>query len=149
MPIQTINLGNYANDGTGDDLRVAFQKVNSNFTLLDGRDVTTASNLGAGQGVFAQKTGTTFEFKSIVAGSNITLSSNGTSITINGVGNLESEASPKLGGDLDLNGYNIIGLGDIQATVYGIDVRTLNAAQGTIDFGTFTSPTNNVDFGSF
>ena len=32
--IQTINLGNYANDGTGDDLRAAFTKVNANFTEL-------------------------------------------------------------------------------------------------------------------
>lgn len=34
MAIQTINLGTYANDGTGDDLRVAFQKVNANILEL-------------------------------------------------------------------------------------------------------------------
>ena len=34
MAIQTINLGTYANDGTGDDLRTAFQKVNANLTEL-------------------------------------------------------------------------------------------------------------------
>lgn len=34
MSIQTINLGNYANDGTGDDLRTAFEKVNSNLVEL-------------------------------------------------------------------------------------------------------------------
>ena len=32
MAVQTINIGQIANDGTGDDLRVAFAKVNSNFT---------------------------------------------------------------------------------------------------------------------
>ena len=32
--MQTINLGNYANDGTGDDLRSAFEKVNSNLVEL-------------------------------------------------------------------------------------------------------------------
>jgi hypothetical protein len=31
MAIQTINVGTTANDGTGDDLRAAFQKVNANF----------------------------------------------------------------------------------------------------------------------
>ena len=31
MAIQNINLGTYANDGTGDDLRSAFTKVNDNF----------------------------------------------------------------------------------------------------------------------
>lgn len=34
MALQTINLGTYANDGTGDDLRTAFQKVNANLTEL-------------------------------------------------------------------------------------------------------------------
>ncbi len=34
MALQTINLGTYANDGTGDDLRTAFEKVNSNLTEL-------------------------------------------------------------------------------------------------------------------
>lgn len=34
MAIQTINLGNYANDGTGDDLRTAFEKVNTNLVEL-------------------------------------------------------------------------------------------------------------------
>jgi len=47
MPIQTINIGNYANDGSGDDLRTAFRKVNENFSLL-GTDVpiAEATNLG-------------------------------------------------------------------------------------------------------
>ena len=47
MAIQTINLGNYANDGSGDDLRTAFNKVNANFALL-GTDIPLAdgANLG-------------------------------------------------------------------------------------------------------
>ncbi len=35
MAISTINIGTLANDGTGDDLREAFVKVNNNFTELD------------------------------------------------------------------------------------------------------------------
>ena len=56
MAIQTINIGTIANDGTGDDLREAFIKVNNNFSELASRDSenTTAANLGsAGEGVFA------------------------------------------------------------------------------------------------
>ena len=34
MTIQNINIGNIANDGTGDDLREAFRKVNENFDEL-------------------------------------------------------------------------------------------------------------------
>ena len=35
MAIQTVNIGTIANDGTGDDSREAFVKVNNNFTELD------------------------------------------------------------------------------------------------------------------
>jgi hypothetical protein len=41
MAIQTINIGQYANDGSGDDLRSAFTKVNANFALL-GTDIPVA-----------------------------------------------------------------------------------------------------------
>lgn len=34
MSLQLINLGTVANDGTGDPIRVAFEKVNANFTEL-------------------------------------------------------------------------------------------------------------------
>ena len=45
MAIQTINLGTYANDGTGDDLRVAFQKVNAN--ILELASTVYGANVGA------------------------------------------------------------------------------------------------------
>ena len=35
MAVQTINIGNIANDGTGDDIRVVPRKVNDNFEELD------------------------------------------------------------------------------------------------------------------
>jgi hypothetical protein len=151
MPIQTINIGNYANDGLGDDLRTAFEKVNANFDLLNTTDTTAAANVGTGTGVFAQKSGTSLQFKSLIGGSNITLSSNGTSVTINGSGNLSSETSPSLGGNLNMNGNNIIGGGNIEATIYGIDIRTMSATSG-VDYGTFTEPntfTGMIDLGSF
>ncbi len=34
MAFQIVNLGTYANDSTGDDLRTAFQTVNSNLAEL-------------------------------------------------------------------------------------------------------------------
>ena len=38
MAQQTINIGTVANDGTGDPLRTAFDKVNDNFTEVYGFD---------------------------------------------------------------------------------------------------------------
>lgn len=84
MALQTINLGNVANDGTGDDLREAFQKVIFNFAELDARtpEATTAVNLGTGEGVFASRNNAELQFKSLVGGSNATLTSDTDSITI-------------------------------------------------------------------
>lgn len=47
-----------------------------------GGEVNTASNLGAGAGLFASKSGVDLQFKSLVAGVNITLTSDGTTVTI-------------------------------------------------------------------
>jgi hypothetical protein len=60
VSLQQINLGEYANDGTGDDLRTAFAKVKFNFDILE-NDITS----------------------------------------------LVEDTSPKLGGDLDLNGKDL------------------------------------------
>ena len=85
MAVQLINIGNVANDGTGDDLREAFIKVNSNFEELDLRDdeQTTASNLGlVGEGVFYRRNGYDLEFKKIAAGDNITLTADDDKIVV-------------------------------------------------------------------
>lgn len=86
MAIKRINIGQVANDGTGDDLREAFVKVNDNFTELDTRvfETTTASNLGsAGEGVFKQLSGSDLQFKKLIGGSNITIDSSEFGLTIN------------------------------------------------------------------
>lgn len=84
MSLQQINLGAVANDGTGDDLRTAFQKIISNFDQLDARtpEATTVVNLGAGQGIFASKVVDELRFKSIVGGQNVSLAADGQTITI-------------------------------------------------------------------
>jgi len=46
----------------------------------------TASNLGGGEGVFGTKSGVDLQFKSLVAGTNISLSSDANEITINSTG---------------------------------------------------------------
>lgn len=85
MALQTINLGSAANNGTGDDLREAFQKVVFNFEQLDARtpEATTAINLGNGQGVFANKNNDQLEFKTLLAGNNVGLMADGETITVN------------------------------------------------------------------
>lgn len=123
MAIQTINLGVVANDGTGDDLREAFTKVNNNFAELEARtpESTTASNLGTpGEGVFAQKVGTDLQFKKLAAGNGATITSDANTITINGSG--DSILTIDVFGDggnsqLDINNNTLTISGGQNATV--------------------------------
>ena len=77
MAISRINVGTLANDGTGDDLRQAFVKVNNNIDDLDARvqAQATAANLGSGTGVFASKESGVIGLKSLVAGVNVEITS--------------------------------------------------------------------------
>lgn len=112
MALQTINVGNFVNDGTGDDLRTAFVKVNENFDELDlrGGQANTISNLGNGVGIFKEKVGVDLRLKSLVAGSNIAISSNANTITISstGGGALVTETNPTLSANLNLNNNDLI-----------------------------------------
>lgn len=89
MPIQYINIGVNPNDGTGDDLRSAFLKVNDNFQLLAsiGGETNTGANVGGGSGqVFSGKTNEVLNFRTIAGDSN-------SGITVNQVGNVITIAS--------------------------------------------------------
>ena len=60
-------------------------------------EVNTASNVGAGDGVFKQKTGVDLEFKSFTAGTNITLTSSADEIQIDAAGGGESNTASNVG----------------------------------------------------
>lgn len=84
MTIQTINIGNVVNDGLGDDLRTAFQKVNSNFSTLGAELAITVVDAGAGSGVslFKAKVDSELQFKTLSQGRYIELTDTGDSIYI-------------------------------------------------------------------
>jgi hypothetical protein len=56
MAQQTINIGSVANDGTGDPLRTAFDKVNDNFTELYADDAGDVNSVNAGTGISVNQT---------------------------------------------------------------------------------------------
>jgi hypothetical protein len=163
--IQPIIVGTYANDGTGDDLRTAFQKVNANFSLLSTEvGIANAVNLGTGVGIWADKNLTNLEFKSLTStGNTVAITSTGTTVNLESTSKLLSDTAPTLGAALNLNGNFIYG-GDTETTVYGSDVRIsnsllsvlLNTNNLTVDLGSYTNPTGyeisnsgyNIDFGS-
>lgn len=151
MAIQTINLGSYANDGTGDDLRTAFQKVNNNFNYITSEGaILNGANLGNGASIFAQKNDTTLnlEFKSLTSLDNsVTITANSNIINLQSNTKLQTDPTPTLNNNLNLNGHYTYG-GDTHNTVYGYDVNLsenfISAMVGTIqpsvDMGSITSP---------
>ncbi len=160
MPIQTINLGNYANDGTGDDLRTAFQKVNDNFELVGGTlGIINGENLGSGVAVFKRRDNDnlTLEFKTLTStDGSVEITSTDNTVNLKNKSLLENDPSPSLTADLELNGNNIVigseGYGDVQTTVWGIDVRNVNSllemmiqsGSVSLDFGSFIDGTTGV-----
>ena len=166
--ISTINIGNIVNDGLGDDLRTAFQKVNANFATLNNDLTITASNLGTvGEPVFKQKTGLNLEFKKLVAGNKITISSSPDSLLISStVGNTFQRITTQSGFvDADDDQFiTIQGDPDISVTASGdvitvTTVQDLNQILQVLDFGplngAYTSivqmntAASNIDFGTF
>jgi len=152
MPIQRIEIGGYANDGTGDDLRTAFNKVNANFALLDSdAQINDGVNLGSGTAVLKGKTSTILQFKSITSTDNsVTLTATDNTVNLKANTRLVEDITPALGGNLNLNNRDIVGAGDVKASVYGIDIVALNSMIAlliesnnniAIDFGSFNNPT--------
>ena len=110
MTIQLVKTGNYENDGTGDDLHTAFEKMNNNIIALN-----------------------------------------------NVLDKVEFDTSPKLGGNLDLNG-KYIDNGDVRGTIHGYDFPLfaglinlmIFSNQTNIELGSFTQPSDTVmDMGHF
>jgi hypothetical protein len=148
MTIQTINLGNYANDGTGDDLRTAFEKVNRNFTELYAETgVVGGVNVGTGTGVLKDKNGVNLEFKSLTSSdSSISITSDSNTVNLTALTTLAGDPNPTLNHNLNLNGHiigdfnGVLG-GQIQTRIWNYDIPLLAsmiellARTSGIDFG--------------
>lgn len=176
MAIQTINLGNVVNDGLGDDLRTAFQKVNANFSTLDSELTISASNVGTtGVGVFKERVGADLQFKKLVAGTKIQINDTPNGIEIDNTANdafvrFDTDAGTMLASThtaITIAGTtapgSVTGRKDIEVTAIGSYVYVKNLIPvvdilTTYDFGTITGEfTNsvqlalaaaNIDFGT-
>jgi hypothetical protein len=172
-PDLVLNVGSYPNDGTGDDLYTAFKKVKDSFTAISGAlDAISGQNVGTGHGIYKERVGNILKFKTLT-GTGVTITSTADSLNLSALTNVQADISPMLGGDLNLNSKNITGTGNIningnmtltssitasnvQALVYGLDIRDLKAqidaggGGADVDFGTFDTPApGDQDFGTF
>jgi len=174
--INTINIGNLVNDGTGDDLRTAFQKVNANFSALNTELTVTASNAGTvGARVFKEKVDSDLKFRNIVSGTKILAIEATDAIIINSTApdaffRFDTNAGSMIAGPGNNGGQITVAGppgGDISVTTLGstmfIDTKRLNDRSFTqilsyIDFGPangeyentlqFAAASANVDFGT-
>jgi hypothetical protein len=169
MSIQTINIGNVVNDGLGDDLRTAFQKVNSNFTNLFNGLTITASNVGgSGAGIFRRKNNLDLEFKKLLSGTKIAINEFDETLEIS---TTQADAFTSITTNQGIivadnvtntNDITIQGINNIQVTASGriVNVDTvlnLNSILKNLDFGGFTplfdnnlqllAYISNIDFG--
>lgn len=167
MAQQTINIGNLVNDGLGDDLRTAFQKVNANFNDLYTSLTPTARNIGiSGAGIFAQKVGNELQFKNIVAGTKLTLEEYDNRIIINNTQTDSFENITTQSGTISAGSYsNITIQGGTDVFTAAIDniividtILDLRQILTVYDFGPISPPVTsvvqflssvaNVDFGT-
>jgi len=137
MPIQTINLGTLANDGTGDDLRTAFEKIVNNFTHIESELNFEVSgiNLGDGLGIYKDTVDNILEFNTISAGSNLRVTLDGNNIVL----------SLDIDSELDLDGQNIVNCGDI---VLGSSNSLIGNVQGVVDGYVMSSSGNPIGYGN-
>ena len=145
MAIQTINIGNVVNDGLGDDLRTAFQKVNANFTELDSTLSITGENVGTtGTGIFKQKDGTNLQFKNLVSGTKVLIEDFDDTIKIN-------NTAPDAFVRIDTNSGNVIAGTDGRLTIQGSADIDVVASGSIITINTvlpFSTILTNYDFGN-
>ena len=140
MAQQTIGVGSSANDGTGDPLRTAFNKINANFSELYG-DTAEANDI-------LDDTSPQLGGNLDINGFNITSARSNENIRIipNGTGTVELEGTTNVTGSLTATG-NIFANGNInlgdgagdQTKVTGV----FEADQLQIDGTTLTSTVTN------
>ena len=122
MARQGINIGSSANDGTGDPLRTAFDKINDNFVELYGTDNdinTLDANLDVNN--FAITTG--------VTNGNIT-------VTPNGTGNINLGAITFNGNTMSANDSTQIVINDNIRTTGTLEVAGATTLGSTLAVGT-------------
>lgn len=137
MAIQTINLGTYANDGSGDDLRTAFQKVNANLIELYG--ALYGANVGSVPPTTSVEDG---ELWWNTINGVLYIRYNGSWVVASpmpsipdSINNLIEDSSPELGGNLNLNGYNVSSTSSFGLTSNGgsIGILAINPANNNFN----------------
>jgi hypothetical protein len=133
MPKQTINIGSNANDGTGDPLRTAFNKINDNFAELYGDD-SSADTFTSPQITTPTITGTATIDNLIFNDSQISTATNANlELNPGGTGTIELQAATNVTGALDVTGAATLDTSLTLATGATITEFATSTSLGTSD----------------
>jgi len=129
---------------TGGTVAITFTGTTVNLESLGGGESNTGVNIGAGEGVFAQKVGSDLEFKSLVEAGPISITSSPTEITIdssaeaNTASNLgagEGVFSAKAGDDLEFKSLTASGGVTLTSTATEINIDSSGEANTASNLG--------------
>ena len=127
-----VDVGDVANDGSGDDLREAFIKINENILYVGDRigEAVTGLNLGSGQPIYKSVANAQLSFRSIGATGNLSVE------TVNDVITLRFNPNSAV----NFNGQDITGIGDIIADFIHADVtgNVIGNLRGSVFAGDLT-----------
>ena len=152
MVKKVIFTGIEGNDATGDPIREAFEKTNSNFTelyaafgkgggfpftSLEDYDPDRNQQLVSGTVFMVNDAGDTILAKTLIEGSGITIDSNSNSITFTSTGaSLNADTRPLLGYHLNANGYGVGNMSaptQTAADALGVSIDTFAVTKGYAD----------------
>lgn len=109
-----------------------------------GGEANTASNLGSGEGLFAQKSGVDLQFKSVVAGTNMSISSTATEVTFDATG--EANTGSNLGAGAQVFAGKV-GVDFEHRTITGTGDVTVSQTANTINIDVPANPSLDPDVG--
>mgnify|MGYP000031167188 FL=1 len=101
------------NEGIG-NINFTVSTVANEIRFVNTAEINTASNRGGGATLFAAKTGADLEFKSIIAGNNITVTSDANEVTINSQAQIQDSSAYQITAAFDGNG-NLQSISDLPA----------------------------------
>ena len=140
MAKQTINIGSTANDGTGDPLRTAFQKINDNFAELYGDD-SSADTFTSPQITTPTIIGTATIDNLIFNDSEISTATNANlNLNPGGTGTIELQAATNITGNTTITGA--VGItGAVTATSFAgpLTGNVTGNVTGNADTATYSS----------
>lgn len=102
----------------------------ANIVGIEPGEINTASNRGAGVGIYSQKVGVDLQFKSVVAGDNTTVSDNGTTLQVNTTSDMSGPGVASVDNEIALfNGTTgkVLKRGVVAGDVVSRTVQTSNS----------------------